>query len=357
MNKLIRSLFGFLLIGSLSLPAPAGFTSLYVFGDGVCTTTDNTPGSALYFGNRFCNGRVWIEVLAEWQGLTYDASANNSYFGHDSDELLTNIAALTAPADVATALFVVWSGNADFVEFSSANFPPYEASDLPAWSTFIDDAIQNHEDAIEALYDKGVRTLILPRAVDITNAPFYSLGVSDSAFIRARVMEFNSAFDTMLADLLPTLPGLTVHVPDTFAFFDDILVNPGFYGAINPGIDAATDLITPDLTGVNDSGAFYVFWDFLHPTALIQLHLADLVQQMISPAAATALAPVAGGYDLTITNVPVGRGGSISGSGNLADWVPELSFTGTAITQTETVTTGAASRIFRVEFPVVWSWP
>ena len=86
--------------------ASASFSSLHVFGDGVCTTTDNESGASFYYGNRYCNGRVWVEVVAQWQGITYNPDTNLSYFGHDSDELVTNTEDFAAPADAATALCV-----------------------------------------------------------------------------------------------------------------------------------------------------------------------------------------------------------------------------------------------------------
>jgi len=43
------------------------------FGDGVSTTTNKLLDSpALYYGHRYCNGRVWIEVLAQRQGISYE---------------------------------------------------------------------------------------------------------------------------------------------------------------------------------------------------------------------------------------------------------------------------------------------
>src|SRR5690348_16200635 len=55
-------LAGALLWVTVVFSAPAMITSLYVFGDGVSTTTNNTNPSVayLYYGHRFCNGRVWV---------------------------------------------------------------------------------------------------------------------------------------------------------------------------------------------------------------------------------------------------------------------------------------------------------
>ena len=71
MNSFIRFTIGFLLFGSVIFSAKAAFTNLYVFGDGISTTTNNTSGlSSYYYGQRYSNGRVWVEVLAQRQGLT-----------------------------------------------------------------------------------------------------------------------------------------------------------------------------------------------------------------------------------------------------------------------------------------------
>ena len=97
---------------------------MYIFGDGACTTTTNTSSGGLYYGLRNSNGRVWVEVLAQRQGLSADSitnadwsnSINNySYYGQFSPILVTNLNSFIPPADGNTALFVVWVCDADFV--------------------------------------------------------------------------------------------------------------------------------------------------------------------------------------------------------------------------------------------------
>ena len=83
MKSLIAFTAWILMLGPVVFPAQAAFTSLYVFGDGISTTT-NGPGGIYYYGRRYSNGRVWVELLAEWQGLAYDANKNWSYYGHFS---------------------------------------------------------------------------------------------------------------------------------------------------------------------------------------------------------------------------------------------------------------------------------
>src|SRR4029079_14075442 len=97
-------------------PARAAFTSLYVFGDGACSTTDG-PGGSYYYGDRYSNGRIWVEVLAQWQGVSYESTNNYSWYGHYSSNMISTVSSLQPPADASNALFVVWACDADFVKF------------------------------------------------------------------------------------------------------------------------------------------------------------------------------------------------------------------------------------------------
>lgn len=351
-----------LLLTVLPMQRTAAFTSLYVFGDGVCTTTVTHANNLKlkYYGNRYCNGRVWVEVLAQWQGLAFDSARNKSYFGQDSGELITNINTFTAPADVATALFVVWCNDADVLEFSQVNTPPYSSGDLAAWTSFITQAVNRHTTAATNLYNKGVRTIIMPKAVDVTAAPYYSLSATDKAFMRQRVIEFNVSLEAAMISLMSSRAGLRIHLPDTFGFFDQVLATPSAYGLVNTGIDAVSNIAIPSFTG---PGASYIFWDYVHPTAKLQIYLADLSQKMISPVKVNAISRSGNTSQITIANIPLGRQGIVEGSSNLQPpWNPDVTFTqpfsaGGSTTGNVNATSTAPSRFYRVKFPVVWTWP
>jgi phospholipase/lecithinase/hemolysin len=351
-----------LLLVFLPLPqASASFTSLFVFGDGVCTTTDNSPGSALYHGNRYCNGRVWVEVLAQWQGLAYEPAKNNSFFGHDSEALVNSVNAFVAPADVATALFVVWCNDADFVNFLNDLSPPY--GNVSPWTSKIDAAIARHTSAVSTLYTKGVRTIVMPKAVNIVATPFYNeLAAADRTFVRLRVIDFNGKFETAMADLAATKPGLIIHRPDTFAFFEQVLANPGAFELVNPLPDNAA-VLAPINHALTGPGASYIFWDDLHPTAKFQMHLAAFVQQIISPPKVNSVSLSGGNAQLQVANIPLGRGGVVQGSSNLQPpWSQDSAFTvpfvaGASTTSTVSFPASGPQRFYRVGFPVVWTWP
>ena len=362
---LLALLLVFLPLGQAS----ASFSSLYVFGDGVCTTTDNAPGSSLYHGNRYCNGRVWVEVLAQWQGLAYDSVKNNSYLGHDSVNLVTNVNAFVAPADVATALFVVWCNDADFVRFLGELDPPY--SSIPPWTSRIDASIATHTTAINTLYGKGVRNIVMPNAVNIVATPTYNdFGLADRSFVRDRVIDYNIKFENAMADLEASKSGLKIYRPNIFTFFEQVLANPAAYGMVNPtptsanwDINAAVLALSGASAVAGSPGSNYIFWDDLHPTAKFQMHLAAFVQQIISPPKVTSVSVSGGNTQLQVANIPLGREGTVQGSANLQQqWAQDATFTvpfviGGSTTSTVSVPVSGPQRFYRVGFPVVWTWP
>ena len=90
---------GFLLFGSAVFPVQAAFTSFYVFGDGLSAASNNLPVGPWYYGDRWSNGRVWVEVLAQRQGLTFYFSNNISYFGNTSTNLVSEVNHFSPPAE------------------------------------------------------------------------------------------------------------------------------------------------------------------------------------------------------------------------------------------------------------------
>jgi len=131
-QKVVSALVGFLLFGSAVFPAPAAFTSLYVFGDCISATTNNTSGLPYYYGQRYSNGRVWVEVLAQRQGLIFDTNKNWSYFYNSSTSLVANVSSFNAPSDASNALFVIWVNCADLW------FPAkYSGTNMNSWTNAI----------------------------------------------------------------------------------------------------------------------------------------------------------------------------------------------------------------------------
>ena len=134
-----------LLIGSVTFSTASAFNSLYVFGDGMCTITNNAYPGKQYYGKRYTNGRTWVEVLAQRQGI--GISNNWSYYGHDSGPMATDVNHFTAPSDVAQDLFVVWAGDSDFVDFMYNN-NLYPSLTMSSWNSAINSSLNNHYNII-----------------------------------------------------------------------------------------------------------------------------------------------------------------------------------------------------------------
>lgn len=344
-----------LTLALLSLPRAKAFSSMYVYGDGVCATNDHTASyDELYYELRNCNGRVWVEVLWKWQGLAFDDAKNNSYFGHVSSSVVTETAGFSGP-DAATALFVIWCANADFVEGVNASGSN--------WANLITNSVANHVQAVTNLYDKGARVVMMPNAVDIMTVPAYYYD-PDKALVRARVIEFNVAFKTAMDNLAASKSGLSIYQPDAFTFFEQVLADPSSYGLQNPLQFNAPVYDLPSADRQYGPGIDYIFWDNYHPTAKFQMHLADFFQKIVSPVKVNSIAPVGSNVQMQIANVPLGdRAGFIQGSSNLLPpWSTELSISepfvsGGSTTKDYSFPSAGSERFYRVGFPVVWTWP
>jgi phospholipase/lecithinase/hemolysin len=390
------------LFGLAVFPARAAFTSLYVFGDGVSTTTNNTGGQpALYYGLRYCNGRVWVELLAQQLGLTnnywyatnssnqvsytnltaittnWSYSSNNwSYFGDTSGNLAANVKTFTAPLDASNALFVVWVNDADFVYFleNAAYGPPYSSNNIAPWTNTINQSISNHFTAITNLYAKGVRTLVMPNAVDLTEIPYFSgypafsgSSSTNQSFVHQRIIDFNTAFAITLSNAMASCPGLKIYEPDFFSLLDNILTNAAAYGLTNAlysghtvdAVDAYyNDGMLPNIN-LNGPGANYIFWDYLDPSAKAQAIMVDTVEQLIAPPQIGQITSQNGTNQLNLTNVPVGLNGVLLGSTNLAltNWTAVTNFNSTNSAQSVFIPISGPLWFYRLNFPFAWTWP
>jgi len=348
------------LLGLGQSSSHGAFTSLYVFGDGVCTTT-NGPGGVYYHGNRYCNGRVWVEVLAQRQGVSYDPNQNWSFFGHYSPNLVTNVGRFIAPPDVNTALFVIWVGNADFV-YAITQYAPYTTNNLAVWTNAINLSLSNHFSAIQTLYAKGARTLVMPNAVDLTKVPFYvGLSAANKSFIRQRVVEFNLGFAARLNQARVAFTNLTILSPDIFALFENFLAHPGDYGLTNvlsggQSIDALSDPALANKS-LNGPGANYIFWDYLDPTARAHAAMSDMIHQQLAPTRIAGLTQLADSNRLDIVNLPFGLPGFVEATTSFAGWITVQLIPGTNAQSSILVPATGASQFYRLRFPHAWSWP
>lgn len=384
MNSYIRFTLGVLLFGLFACSAQGVFTSFYIFGDTVSCTTTNGLGSSFYGGSRYSNGRVWVELLAQELNLTNNywysnnpavhlsytnlsASSTNwsyssndlSYFDHSSSNLVLEVSNFIAPPDASNALFVIWVCDADLYDDI---YPHNDGTDTNEWNNDINLSMTNHWTAITNLYAKGVRTLLLPNAVDMSRIPFFD-GYAQTNFIHQECSNYNIAFKAMLSNAMVSCPGLTIYAPDFFSILNNILANPAAYGVTNVlyqgrSIDALEDQNLTDYS-LNGPGANYIFWDYLDPTAKVHAIMADAAKQLIAPARINQIASRNGTNQLILANVPLGLNGVVLSSTNLAltNWITVTNFTSTNSTQPVFVPVSGPMSFYRLNFPYAWTWP
>jgi hypothetical protein len=357
-KSLVQLIVFVLLSGPAVLPTQAVFSSLYAFGDGVCTTTDNVDWDPSYYPMTYSNGRIWIQVLAQRQGLAYDGNKNLSYFGHGSADLVNDLNSFTAPTNVNTALFVVWVNDADFANYMLNTYPTY-GLDPAKWNSMVSSSLANHQTAITKLYAKGALTLIMPNAVDLTKIPQYvNMAAGEKSFIRQGISDFNTSFATLLNQAMASQPSLKIYMPDMFGLQDNMVAHPGDYGLVNAtgGIYAIQD----GYSTWNGPRNNWLWWDPWDPTAKAHEIMADTVQQLLSPATISKVISLNGSNRLDVVNYPSGLGGYVDGRTNLpyGSWTLNLTnFTSTNVTQSIFVRTSGPQQSYRLRFPFAWSWP
>jgi phospholipase/lecithinase/hemolysin len=358
-RKAIRFTLGVLLFGLVVCPAQAAFTNLYIFGDALSTTTGNTVGPAyLYYGLRYSNGRVWVEVLAQRQGLTYNSNQNWSTFANYSSDVVTNVSNFNA-SDASNALFVVWVNNADLW------YPAYyDGTSMAQWTNAINQSQANHFEIVTNLYAKGVRTLIMPNAVDLSTIPAFNAS-ANANFIHLRCLDYNVAFSNTLNRIRASCPNLVLYTPDFFTLLTNILAHPANYGVTNAlggglSIDAvdAVNYGFPSAV-INGFGTNFIFWDPLDPTAKVHEIMADTAQQLISPVQISKITSLTGSNRLDVANMPVGLNGIVLGRTNLmlGNWTTNATFNSTNATQSVFVTPSGPMQFYRLSFPFSWTWP
>ena len=320
----------------------------------------------MYYGLRYSNGRVWIEVLAQRQGLTYDPNKNWSYFYNSSTTMLANVSSFQAPSDASNSLFVIWVNNADLWFLAK-----YSGTTMSAWTSAINQSQTNHYNAVTNLYAKGARTLVLPNAVDVSTIPAFNASASAN-FIHLRCLDYNVAFSNTLNRIRASCPDLTLCTPDFFTLLTNLIAHPANYGLTNTlgsngksidAVDAMNNGFPSAAT--NGFGTNLIFWDPQDPTAMVHAWMANLVQRLISPAQISKITPFNGSNRLDLANVPIGQNGMVIGCTNLGmpGWKTNLlsngtnKFIGTNTTQTIYVLSSSPAWYYRLSFPYSWTWP
>ena len=153
-----------------------------------------------------------------------------------------------------------------------------------------------------------------------------------------------------------TLPDVNILVPDFFGLLDFLSTNSATFGMINPGNDAV-ETFAPNISPTNGVGTNYLFWDYLNPSAMAHMVMADSAQQLLSPVQFGDIESLDDTNQLTVINNPIGRAGFVEGSTNYVDWAQRASVPTNNATETVLLPVSGLMEVYRLRYPFGWTWP
>ena len=276
----LRSLAVGLALAAGSVPIPlraeTPYSEIVVFGDSFSDTgnaflgTGGVAAAPPYFDGRFCNGPVWVEVLADQLGLSAPAPflLGGTNYAVGGSETGSGLSVLGGPnVGVQVDLFledrgelygdelvVVLAGGNDL-----AWQPPYGVAQIP----------DNLADAVARLAAAGGETFLVPNLYPFGQAPSLR-GTPGEVRYDTLATAVNRALDIKLAKLEDEL-GITVIRFDLALVVEAMLLFPEEFGLTNvtdpacPGCGIGIPAPNAAETMVPNPDE-YLWWDFIHMT-------------------------------------------------------------------------------------------
>jgi thermolabile hemolysin len=294
-------------IGLPSLSAQ-NYPAVYAFGSEMSATRGGP-----YAQGRWCNGPVWIEHLSDRFGILYNPDHNRAEGGANSIRILNQVTALPPPGNAGTALFVVMPGILDLGSNAES------AMNVSFWQVLVNQLMANTATAVERLYQKGARRIVLVNAPDLAKFPqTATLDASTRSALRVRIHEHNLALRLQAQNSASAFPALTVRVADFFCTFDVIFEHATEFGFSQTQIAAWHDDELTDKT-FDGPGSRYLFWDNVHPSSAFHALLAQSIATELAVPRLT-LAWQSGGPVVTFHDLRLGRDYCLEQSLDLESW-------------------------------------
>lgn len=167
----------------------------------------------------------------------------------------------------ADALYLVWAGPNDFLDYLGGGIPADPA-------LLIEQGINNIVDGVTRLAELGAENLVIPNMSSLGRLPF-SAEFRDEA--TAITIAFNGGVSLALdnLDLLSEPVEAQITQVDLFSATEAIATNPEQFGLNNVSDSLLLSGLEPTTTG-------FFFWDIFHPTTEAHALLADTLDKTIS---------------------------------------------------------------------------
>lgn len=312
------------------------FEQLLIFGDSLSDTGNvlNMTGGLLpnepqFAPGRFSNDLVWVDYLAQEQGLnplpytslpplssipedginfaiggarTDDTNVSPLGFPGLEQQLDTYEMLLNGEAANSKALHVLWAGANDYLGYYFEEPVPTAPPPPP---TQPEETIANLENALRELAEAGAENILVPNLPDLGAIPLAaSRGPDVVTTLSNLTQEHNSLLAGTLADFSQFYPDVNLISLDVNQLFEDLTAQPEAYGLTN-----VTDPCTnTDLSQLNpfpptflkcEKPLEYIYWDNQHPTTTVHHAIAKAAEKELSvpePGMLPALTLIGGLY-------------------------------------------------------------
>jgi phospholipase/lecithinase/hemolysin len=156
-----------------------------------------------------------------------------------------------------------------------------------------------------------------------------------------------------------------LYTPDFYSLLTNMLAHPANYGLTNAlGNGKSIDAVNAvnygfPMAATNGFGTNFIFWDPNNPTAMVHTWMANVVQQLISPARISQLTVLEGSNRLDLADVPIGQNGLVLGCTNLlaSGWMTNAAIEGTNGTLSVYVSGSGPLVYYRLKYLYSWVWP
>ncbi|HEY0185577.1 MAG TPA: SGNH/GDSL hydrolase family protein [Rhodopila sp.] len=291
-------------IGSEATTAPpGGYSEIVSFGDSLSdagnastATLGALPTGDIYSDDRFTNGNVWVQDLAQNLGLPVPKASlagGTDYAFGGAETGATAVHALN-PTDLPSqlgqfvaaqpnpppnALYTVWAGANDVLDIANSTETPAQQQ------ASVQQAVSNETDLINGLVAHGARNLVVMGVPDLGKTPYETARPASDAASTGLAETYNADLGTALQQIVAS-GAASIDYVDTFGLLNAAMATPGAYGLTNVTQPVWTGNLTDSHSGaLNATGAAqngYLFFDDLHPTATGHSLLATAVTQTLT---------------------------------------------------------------------------
>jgi phospholipase/lecithinase/hemolysin len=281
---------------------------------------------------------MWPQFLSTNLGLVYAQANNYAFCGATSSDVLNQVNTLRVPPKPGLSLYGLWSCDSEFLSALPPTGRGYGYIDLTnqvAWNRLIQSAISRNSNAVNILYIRGAREILIQRFFDCSQLPgsISALGNSAAALstYRGYCAQFNASLMALIDSFHRSKADLRIVDVDVFSKLTDVIADPTGYGFTKTNVDALDDTTLTNKSFAGP-GADYVFWDGFHPTSKLQeliaaWHLEALTNSVLEDLRFTM---ANGSLNIQMNHLRIGRDYTLQVSSDLNQWQDVQTFTATA---------------------------